>query len=442
MKAGRIVIVCVFFFLVSLTAGAIFPAKGAETKGGMVIPVKDEVDSVMAGFIERSVTKAENDGLAHIILDMNTPGGSLQAALDISEQLRETKIPVTAFVNTRALSAGAYIALSADSIYVKDQSKMGAAAVIRGNGSDADKKTQSFWLAELKETAESSGRDPKYALAMADDSVDLPEVNAGKGKLLTLTGEQALEVGYAEGKASALKDVLSNLNVSDSGTQTAEMGFADHAARFLTNPAVIPILLTIALLGLLLELYTPGFGIFGFIGLSALFLFFFGHLAAGLAGMDAVLFFIGGIILLILELFLPGGIVGLAGAGAIGYSFYISSSNPAWTIYSIGIALAVCVIASILITRVFGKKMKFFKKFILSDSTDTKSGYISNRTRSELIGKTGVCLTSLRPSGTILIDDERVDAVSEGTYTEKGKTVKVVKTEGMRVVVREVESAQ
>lgn len=412
----------------------------AAEKKAVIIPVRSQIDGVMAGFIERSIEQAEADRASRIILDIDTPGGALDAAMDISGKLKETGIPSLSYINPRALSAGAYIALSTDEIYVKESSKIGAAAVIRSNGSDADKKTQSFWLAELKETAESSGRDPKYALAMADDSVDLPEWNAEKGKLLTFTGNQAIEAGYAEGKADSLDGLLQSLEISKEQTRTAEMGFADHAARFLTHPAVIPILLTLACLGLLLEMYTPGFGVFGFIGLTALFLFFFGHIAAGLAGMDAVLFFLAGIFLLILELFLPGGILGLAGAGAIGWSFYISAAHPGWMAASIGIALAACAIASILMTRVLGKKMKFLKRFILTDSTDTKSGYISNRARSELLGKTGVCLTSLRPSGTVLIDDERIDAVSEGTYTDKGKTVRVVKTEGMRVVVREVEA--
>ncbi|WP_241156690.1 nodulation protein NfeD [Bacillus sp. FJAT-42376] len=408
----------------------------------MLIPIHKEIDPVLAKFVERKINQAEKDDIKQIILDIHTPGGTLQSALKLSGKLRKTDIPVTAYINTHALSAGAYVALSADSILVNKQSKMGAAAVIRGDGGDADKKTQSFWLAELKETAESSGRDPVYALAMADPSIHLPQLNAGKGRLLTLTGQQALQIGYAEGEANSLQEVLALRGLSYADTERPKEGFAEHTARLLTSPAVIPILLTVALVGLLLELYTPGFGIFGFIGLSALFLFFFGHLAAGLAGMDAVLFFAAGILLLIAELFLPGGIIGLAGAAAIGYSLFISADNPSWMGISIGIALAVCFIVFILLTKVFGKKMKFFKKFILTDQTDTKSGYISNKSRSDLIGQHGVCLTALRPAGTVLIGDERIDAVSEGTFTEKGKTVKVVKTEGMRVVVREIEPAQ
>ncbi|MEH7664599.1 NfeD family protein, partial [Bacillus velezensis] len=94
--------------------------------------------------------------------------------------------------------------------------------------------------------------------------------------------------------------------------------------------------------------------------------------------------------------------------------------------------------AFIILTRVLGKRMKFFKKLILTDSTSTESGYVSNQNRTELLGKVGVTATALRPSGTVIIDDERLDVVSEGSFTEKDRQVKVVKAEGSRIVLREI----
>lgn len=105
---------------------------------------------------------------------------------------------------------------------------------------------------------------------------------------------------------------------------------------------------------------------------------------------------------------------------------------------SLLIASAVSITAFILLTRVLGKRMKFFKKFVLNDSTNTENGYVSNQTRMDLIGKVGVTFTPLRPAGTVIIDDERLDVVSEGSFTEKDKKVKVVKVEGSRIVVREI----
>lgn len=253
-----------------------------------------------------------------------------------------------------------------------------------------------------------------------------------------MSPEKALDVGYSEGTAESLEDLLKKLHLEDAKVEHAEVSFAEKVARFLTHPIVIPILLSIGSLGLVVELYSPGFGIPGFMGLSALMLFFYGHLVAGLAGMETLLLFIAGIVLIILELFLPGGIAGIIGLIAVVASLFLASGSIKVMALSILIATAVSIAASILLTRVLGKRMKFFKKFILTDSTNTESGYVSNVSRHDLVGKIGVTHTPLRPSGTVIIDDERLDVVSEGTFTEKDKKVKVVKVEGSRIVVREI----
>lgn len=87
----------------------------------------------------------------------------MKSAIDIADTINETDIPITAYVNKRALSAGAYIALQADAIYMAPGGKMGAAAIIDGKGNAADKKAESFWLAELEDAAAKNNRDPKYA---------------------------------------------------------------------------------------------------------------------------------------------------------------------------------------------------------------------------------------------------------------------------------------
>lgn len=173
-------------------------------------------------------------------------------------------------------------------------------------------------------------------------------------------------------------------------------------------------------------------------GISSLILFFYGHLVAGLAGYESLILFIIGIGLIIAEFFLPGGIAGILGIGAVLGSLFMAGGDIQHMAISILIAIACAIVVSILMVKVFGKKMKFFKKLVLSDSTNTESGYISNKTRSELIGKEGYALTGLRPSGTVVIDNERIDVVSEGGFVLKDAKVVVVKAEGTRVVVREV----
>lgn len=403
-----------------------------------MIPVEKNVEQGLASFLSRSLQDAKEAHADHIILDINTPGGLVKSAIDIADSITESEIPVTAYVNKRALSAGAYIALQADNIYMAPGGKMGAAAIIDGKGNAADQKAESLWLAELEDAAVKNNRDPKYALAMADPDIDAKEAGAPKGDLLTLNADKAIDVGYSEGTADNLSVLIKKLGLEKAETIYAKESFAEKTARWLTNPVIVPILLTIAFLGLTVELFSPGVGIPGTVGFIALLLFFYGHLAAGFAGYETVLLFIAGAILILLEIFLPGGIIGLLGLGAIIASLFLAAGSFTVMAVSLLIASAVSITAFILLTRVLGKRMKFFKKFVLNDSTNTENGYVSNQTRMDLIGKVGVTFTPLRPAGTVIIDDERLDVVSEGSFTEKDKKVKVVKVEGSRIVVREI----
>ncbi|MCD7033050.1 hypothetical protein LRR81_02330 [Metabacillus sp. GX 13764] len=214
------------------------------------------------------------------------------------------------------------------------------------------------------------------------------------------------------------------------------------AARVLTNPFVVGILLTVGIVGLFIELFSPGFGLPGLLGITCLLLFFLGHIAAGAAGYESILIFIAGIILIVIEFFLPGGIIGLMGFGAVLYSFFLTADNLFTLAVSLGIAVIAAILAYLFLTRVLGRKMRLFKKFILEDQADTKKGYVSSISRKELIGKTGTALTSLRPAGTGLFGDERVDVVTEGSFIAKDQRIKVLKAEGARVVVREAGEAE
>lgn len=403
-----------------------------------IAPIEETVEKGLYAFLSRAVKTAEEENASAIIFQVNTPGGAVDAAGEIGKLLTSTKVKTISFVNKQALSAGAYISLNTDEIYMAPGSTMGSAAVIDQQGNAAGKKAESYWFAAMQSAAAQTDRDPIYALAMADESVDLPELGAPKGKLLTLTAEQAEEVGYSEGTVTTRAELLSKLGFENADVRTIDESFAEKLARFITHPVVVPILLSIGSLGLVLELYSPGFGIPGFMGLSALLLFFYGHMVAGLAGYETLLLFLIGIGLIIAELFLPGGIAGIAGIAAVLGSLFLAADNVVYMGISILIAIGVSVLASILMIKVFGKKMKFFKKIILTDSTNTEKGYISNKSRLELIGLEGYALTALRPSGTVVLHDERIDVVSEGGYIAKGAKVKVIKAEGSRIVVREI----
>lgn len=436
MKARKYIIILSFLFAFILML--IPNYSNADNEIVYIVPIEETVEKGLFAFLSRAVQTAEEAGASAIIFDMHTPGGAVDAAGNIAKLLTETSVKTYTFVNKEALSAGAYIALNTDEIYMAPGATMGAAAIIDQQGNTAGKKAESAWLAAMDSAAKQSGRAPIYALAMADEDIEIPEIGLGKGKLLTLTAQQAEEVGYSEGTVASQKELLAKIGFEGAEIRTLEESFAEKLARLITHPVIVPILLSIGSLGLVIELYSPGFGIPGFMGLSALLLFFYGHLVAGLAGYETLILFVIGIGLIVAEFFLPGGIAGILGVAAVLGSLFMASDNVVHMGLSILIAISISLLASILMVKVFGKKMKFFKKMILTDSTNTESGYISNESRVELVGMEGYAMTALRPSGTVVINNERIDVVSEGGFVLKDARVRVVKAEGSRIVVREI----
>ncbi|MCA1009724.1 NfeD family protein [Halobacillus halophilus] len=434
------IIFCLVVLAVGLSIFHHYSSVHAQGEGEQVyiIPVQDTVERGMAAFLKRTTEEAAENGVDHIIFEIDTPGGRVDAAGDIGEIFQDLDIPNTAFVTSRAYSAGSYIALNADNIYMKPQATMGASGVINSDGTAADKKAQSAWISSMVAAAESNGRDPIYARAMADSSIDLPEYNAAEGKFLTLGPREAEEVGYAEGIVEDRVELLNELGLSEAKVTENNPTMAENLARFLTDPVVIPILLSVASLGLIVELYSPGFGIPGIMGLLSLVLFFYGHIVAGLAGYEAIILLILGIGLVIAEIFLPGGIAGVAGVVSIVASLMLSSADMGHMAMSIGIALIATVIVSVVLFKTMGLERGFFRHIILQDSTSAEKGYLSSTSRLELIGMVGETMTPLRPAGTAVFDGERLDVVTEGGFVGTGQSVKVLKTEGSRIVVREL----
>lgn len=434
----KAIIITFALFTLFILLPQVFPVQAKSEKIVYFVPVEKTVEQGLGAFLNRSIEEAEKIGASHIVFELNTPGGVVDAALDIAKSLRETEIPTTAFINKSALSAGAYLALNADQIVMVPHSTMGAAGIIDQQGNTAGKKAESMWLAEMKASAELNNRDPIYALAMADENVEIPKFGVKKGEFLTLTAEQAIEVGYAEKIVSTRAELLDYLGLSGATIQQMEESFAEKLARFITNPIVVPILLSIGSLGLVIELYSPGFGVPGIMGLSSLLLFFYGHMIAGLAGMESIILVIIGIILIVLEFFVPGGIMGLLGVLSIITSLLLAAENISHMIFSILIAILVTIIASVVLFRRFGYEKGIFRRIILFDSTSSEQGYVSNQNRLDLIGLEGTTVTPLRPSGTAVFNDERVDVVTEGSFISSNIKVKIIKVEGSRIVVREI----
>jgi membrane-bound ClpP family serine protease len=208
--------------------------------------------------------------------------------------------------------------------------------------------------------------------------------------------------------------------------------------EFLTNPIVVTLLLTIAGAAIVYELFSSKFGISGFIGLFALLLFFYGHFQAGLAGFGTILLFAVGIMLIFLEFFLPGAISGTLGLAALIASLFLAGENPLNMGISIFIAISISIAVLFFMIKVLRKKLVLFNRMILFDTAKKEDGYVSNVNRTDLLGKEGIALTVLRPSGTAVFNNERIDVVSEGDFIDQNAKITVVKVEGVRIVVRKV----
>lgn len=427
-----------YFLLLVVAVALVLPQTATFAKDRIYhIPLENVVEKGLYAFLERAFEEAKEQQADAIILEIDTPGGLVDSAADIGKLLDSSGIPVIAYVNPSAHSAGAFIALHADEIYMHPTATIGSAGVIDNAGNAADEKAQSAWIAQMIAAAKSSDREPKYAEAMANPNMDFDEFRYQETSFLTLTAQEAVDVGYAEGIAENLAEVYRLAGLSDVEQIDMEPTLAENIARIVTHPVVVPVLLSIASLGLVLELYSPGFGLPGTMSLAAFGLFFFGHMIAGFAGYETFITFVIGLILLILEIFVPGGIVGIIGGALMIVSLLFAGESVTHMAYSIIIAMFIALIGMVIIMKLFGKKLHVFSKLVLKDATTTEEGYVSNENRLDLIGRTGVTFTAMRPAGVILVDNERIDAVSEGSFIDKDKTIVVIKVEGSRIVVRE-----
>lgn len=211
----------------------------------------------------------------------------------------------------------------------------------------------------------------------------------------------------------------------------------DTIVDFFTNPTVIMILLPIIALLFTSSLFSPNLGAGGIVGFVLIIIYFVAHYAADYTTPWTIALFLIGVVLVLLEIIVPGMIVGILGIIAIICSILFTGASLILTAYAIAIALIMAIVGVVVMVKIFGKKMSVFNRMVLSDSTDTESGYVSNVNRTELLEKEAETVTALRPSGVAMLNGERLDVVSEGSFIDASKKVIIIKVEGSRIVVRE-----
>lgn len=417
-------------------------------------PVDGIIDLGLAPFVERVVAEAETADASAVILEINTFGGRVDAAVLIRDTLLRAKVPTVAFVNKRAISAGALISLAAERIAMADGATIGAATPVEvgAPGEPARpvaEKTVSYMRKEFRATAESRGRPPLLAEAMVDTDV-VVEGLVDKGKLLTLTTTEALEHRVADFRADSLEAVLRHLALEGADVRRARTTWAEALVRFLTHPVVSSLLVTVGILGVLVELRTPGFGIPGAAGLVSLALFFWGHWLVRLVGWEELLLVGIGVMLLAMEIFVvPGfGATGVLGLVAVvaGLGLSLLGAGATWSaiMAAVGrVALAVLLgLAGALAAMRLLPRLPVGRRLILSTELQAGAGYGSAPERDrQWLGKRGTATSSLRPAGIAEIEGERVDVVSDGEFIDSGQPLEVIRVDGNRIVVRRLRAA-
>ncbi len=408
------------------------------------VPVTGTIEMGLAPFIARSIRQAERANARAVILTLDTPGGRVDAAERIADAVRDARLPVIAYVDRRAFSAGALIALATDSIYMRPGSVIGAATPVSGQtGEKLPEKYVSAMRAEFRALAEEHGIDPRLAEGMVDENVEIEGVKP-RGQLLTLTTAEAIRLRVARDSTADFDALLAHLGFGGAPVVQTQVNWAESLVRFLSNPLIASLLMSLGVMGLIVELKTPQFGLAGVTGLACLALFFGSHWIIGMAGWLEVLLILGGLGALLVELFvLPGfGVAGFLGLGMLAVGLFLSllgnypTSGDIWqAVGGVAVGLVIFVSLAVAFLRHLPQS-KRFSGLLHQESQPAQAGYVSAAARTDLVGKTGTAASELRPVGVAEIAGERVDVTTEGEWVPAGTAVVVVRAEAMGLVVR------
>ncbi len=455
---------CLACLLLAFSPAA--PGRTEIAKGDVVVvPLEGEVSPSLFFFLRRAVKKAEANGASAIVFEMDTYGGRLDSAEEITKLLNRTTLPTYTFINTNAGSAGALIALATQHIYMAPVSAIGAAAPIQSDGKDlgatAKEKTISYWSALVRGTANRNSHNPDVGEAFMNKEKEVKlgdRVLHPAGSLLTLNAQEATarhdgKPLLAEGIAESVAEVVQRAGLKGETVRLEPAGF-ERLAFWIT--ALAPLLLLGGMLGAYLEFKLPGFGLPGIAAAVCFGLFFFGHYFAGLAGWETVALFGLGVLLVLAEiLFFAHStiIIGLVGVFCIlgsllwamidrfpGQTFLPTSAMLRVPIMNLLLAMVAAAFAIALLAR-YLPRTSVYRRFVLSADIPSGPSILGDAPHFPppvrvATGAEGTAVTSLRPSGKARFGEHVVDVVTEGEFISAESAVAVVSTDGMRVVVK------
>jgi membrane-bound serine protease (ClpP class) len=433
--------------LLSLFALAALATTSASASGPHVdiLEVDGTVNPTLANYIDRGISQAEKDGAIACVITLDTPGGLLSSTEDIVNRIMSAEVPVVVYVNPWAGSAGTFITIAAHIAAMSPNSRIGAASPVAGGGKEISetmkKKITQDTVAWIESIAEERGRNKNAAIAAVAEAasytdkealgldeiegwaelgldsplLDPPLVELGANNLSQLMEElEGWEVTLQSGETITIHTKEAKLNY-------IKMSTSERFLYAISDPDIAYILLSIAMLGIIIELSHPGIILPGVVGGVSLLLSLYSldMLEANYAGLLLMLLAFG---LFIAEVFTStfgllfgGGVVSLIIGSLVLFNGTPFEINP--------VVIATVVV---IFTAIFAFIVIAIVKAHRSRITTGKEG---------LVGQTGITHTEIDPKGTIFIEGERWNATSESGRIEPEEEVIVTKVEGLRLKI-------
>jgi membrane-bound serine protease (ClpP class) len=437
-----------------------------------IIPIRDDIMPPLVYLVRRGVKAAMEERAALLVLDMETNGGRVDTTEEIIEIINQFPGQAVTYVNRKAFSAGAFIAVATQQIYMAPQSVIGAAApmiMMPGSGpadipETMEAKMTSGIRALVRANAEKNGHNVEVVEAMIDRNRRLEidgEVLNEKGQILTLTNVQAeREYGdpprplFSAGTFESLDALLADLGYAQAQRVHITPTGVERIGTWIQ--AISPLLLIIGVIGIYLEFKTPGFGIPGIAGVLAFALYFFGGYVAGLSGMEWIAIFIIGLVLVALELFVFPGILVLGFTGALlmlvsvvmamvdiypstpGLPVSLQFRVPVnQIVFNLSVAM-LGSLAAMWLLSLFLPRTNLYSGLVSSTVSGESSVLLRETAATKRMGEVGTAISTLRPGGKAQFGDEILDVITQGEMIPKGAQVRVVGHSSSEAVVEAV----
>jgi membrane-bound serine protease (ClpP class) len=438
------ILICALSCFLSLTAF------GQKPKV-MVMEIKAEIDPPMNRYVRLALENAKTIQADYVIVEMDSYGGAVGDAGEIVDRIMKFEKPIWVFINSDAASAGAYISIACDSIYMTTGATIGAATVVTGDGAVAPEKYQSYFRKAMRSTAEANHRNPDIAEGMVDERKVIEGIKK-EGEIITFTTSEAIKNGYCEAEVSSIEEILKRNKIEDYELTTFKLGTTEKIIAFIINPFISGLLILVIIGGIYFEMQSPGIGFPFFAAIAALVMYLVPYYLNGLAEYwEIITLFIGFMLILAEVFFIPGfGVAGVIGIALTVSSLILIMLNndffnfefvPLGDIVVAGFVTFGGICGGLLLLFIGGAKLsntKAFQNIALMDTQQKGEGFTANFVPEVAVGQKGTAYTILRPSGRVIINEKIYDAFTRGEYIEKGEAVEVLETEGSTLKVRKL----